>query len=288
MREIWSAPAKINLSLTITACRPDGYHIVDTVYQAINLADTVILEPQTGDADVTCVVTGPMAGGVPAGEDNLVARAAHVLAERTGHRVRVAITIDKRIPRGAGLGGGSSDAAAVLMALGKRYAVPDPEHTLNELASEIGADVPFFLRGGTQRGRGIGERLEAVDPPAERWGLLAWPGVRVSTAWAFSRYDASPTSADEANVFEPIVFAEHPEVEHAFAVLSDGPASVVRMTGTGGAVFGLYASERARDADRDRVTSALPDPDTSEVWAFRCIDLGVDQVSSHGSETSAA
>lgn len=288
MREVWNAPAKINLSLAITGCRPDGYHIVDTVYQAIDLADRVMLEPQTGDADVTCVVTGPMAAGVPEGEDNLAARAAHVLADRTGHRVRVTITIEKRIPYGAGLGGGSSDAAAVLMALGKRYAVPDPEHTLNELASEIGADVPFFLRGGSQRARGIGERLEAVDPPAERWGILVWPGVRVSTAWAFSRYDASPTSADEANVFEPIVFAEHAEVEHAFGVLDDGPASVVRMTGTGGAAFGLYTSESARDADRDRVVSSLPDPDTSEVWPFRCIDVGVDQLSSHDSEISVA
>jgi 4-diphosphocytidyl-2-C-methyl-D-erythritol kinase len=280
VREVWRAPAKINLWLEILGSRPDGYHDIDTCYQAIDLADTVVLEPSDLPG-VSCRVEGPFAEGVPEGEENLGARAALLLAERTGHEPRVSITIVKEIPAGAGLGGGSSDAAAVLVALARRFAVPDPEDTLVELAAELGADVPFFLNGGTQHATGIGERLVPVPPPAERWGILLWPGVAVSTAWAYGAYAESgrPLSAAgsmpgpvdwrmRANVFEPLVFERYPRIAEAAEVLRAGGSGVVRLAGSGGAVFALYpgwAGLRARLAEVRAAVGSWPG---ARCWPF--------------------
>ncbi|HJU86860.1 MAG TPA: 4-(cytidine 5'-diphospho)-2-C-methyl-D-erythritol kinase, partial [Gemmatimonadota bacterium] len=190
-REVWLAPAKINLWLAVGERRDDGMHELDTAFQAIDLADRIEITRAPAGVQVACRVDGECAEGVPVGEDNLAARAALLIAARTGHDLRVAIAIEKQIPAGAGLGGASSDAAAVLLALGHRFAVPDPEHTLGDLAAELGADVPFFLKGGTQRARGIGDRLTPAEPPTERWGILVWPGVGVSTRQAYGWLDAA-------------------------------------------------------------------------------------------------
>ena len=189
--EVWLAPAKINLWLAVGGTRDDGMHELDTGLQAIDLADRIEIARAPAGVQVACTVHGECAAGVPAGEDNLAARAALLIAARTGHDLRVSIAIEKRVPAGAGLGGASSDAAAVLLALGSRFAVPDPEHTLGDLAAELGADVPFFLEGGTQRAQGIGDRLTPAEPPAERWGILVWPGVGVSTRQAYEWLDAA-------------------------------------------------------------------------------------------------
>jgi 4-diphosphocytidyl-2-C-methyl-D-erythritol kinase len=280
VREVWRAPAKINLWLEIVGRRPDGYHEIDTCYQAIDLFDRIVLE-RSVEPGVTCRVEGPFAEGVPEGEENLAARAALLLAERTGHEPRVSITIVKEIPAGAGLGGGSSDAAAVLVALARRFAVPDPEDTLVDLAAELGADVPFFLNGGTQHATGIGERLVPVPPPSERWGILAWPGVAVSTAWGYGAYAESgrPLSAagsmagpvdwrKRANVFEPLVFERYPRIAEVAEVLRAGGSGVVRLTGSGGAVFALYpgwAELRARLAE---VRAAVRSWPGARCWHF--------------------
>lgn len=280
VREVWRAPAKINLWLEIVGRRPDGYHDIDTCYQAIDLADTVMLDPSERPG-VSCRVEGPFAEGVPEGEENLAARAALLLAERTGHEPRVSITIVKEIPAGAGLGGGSSDAAAVLVALARRFAVPDPEDTLVELAAELGADVPFFLEGGTQRATGIGDRLEAAPPPAERWGILVWPGVAVSTAWAYGAFAESgrPLSAAgsmagpvdwrmRANVFEPLVFERYPRIAEAADLLRAGGSGVVRLAGSGGAVFALYPSGAELDARLPEVRTAVGSWLGARCWPF--------------------
>ena len=117
-REVWTAPAKINLWLAVGSRRADGMHEVDTGYQAIDLADRIEIVRAAEGVEVDCVIRGDFVAGVPAGESNLAARAARLLAARTGHDLRVSIAIEKRIPAGAGLGGASSDAAAVLLALG--------------------------------------------------------------------------------------------------------------------------------------------------------------------------
>lgn len=283
-REAWLAPAKVNLWLAVGPLRDDGMHELDTGFQAIDLADRIEIARAPAGVQVTCSVGGAFAEGVPAGEENLAARAALLIAARTGHDLRVSIAIDKRIPAGAGLGGASSDAAAVLLALGRRFAVPDPEHTLGDLAAELGADVPFFLEGGTQRARGIGDRLMPAERPAEGWGILVWPGVGVSTREAYRWLDEAsarhgrtlppPGGAGRGNDFEPVVTARCPEAGRAFEVLASGPARIVRMSGSGSASFALYARESDRDGDLERVGSALAGLAGARHWPFGLVEHG--------------
>lgn len=299
MKEVWRAPAKINLWLRVTGRRADGYHEVDTCLQAIDLCDEVILEapPPGRGAELRCRVEGELAAGVPDGEANLAARAARLIAERTGHTLRLWLTVRKRIPAGAGLGGGSSDAAAVLLALARRFAVPDSERTLRDLARELGADVAFFLEGGTQFATGIGERITPASPPPERWGILAWPGPAVSTAWAYGALEMPASRAPEAipgeapatprrrslpagwkaagNRFEASVFERHPVVERALGVLAAGPSVTARMSGSGSALFALYASEAVRDGDLTRVRRELAGAPGARIWRFQFLPHGV-------------
>ena len=279
--EAWIAPAKINLWLAIVGRRDDGYHEIDTALQAIDLADTLLLEPTAGEAELECRVEGEWAEAVPAGEPNLATRAARLLATRTGHPLRLRLTITKRIPPGAGLGGGSSDAAATLVALARRFAVADPGHTLGPLAAEIGADVPFFLAGGTQRARGIGDRLEPMDPPAERDGILVWPGIPVDTAWAYRAWDEAagstvPPAELGQNAFETIVFDRYPPVRTAARILAGGEAAVVGLSGSGSVVYALYPDTAFRDADLARLRPLLSSVSSAaRVRPFGLIDHGV-------------
>ena len=285
-REVWSAPAKVNLWLAVGPRRPDGLHQVDTCYQAIDLADRVAIARAPAGTELACEVTGDFAAGVPVGEQNLAARAARLLAERTGHELRVSIEIEKRVPPGAGLGGASSDAAAVLLALARRFAVPDPEHTLVDMAAELGADVPVFLQGGTRRAGGIGDELERTAAPAERWGILLWPGVGVPTGEAYGWLDADRgDDADQplppslgggrGNDFEAAVGMRVPAAARGIEILAAGPARAARMSGSGSASFALYASERDRDGDLPRVRDAMARLPGGRFWAFECVDHGV-------------
>lgn len=296
-REVWQAPAKINLWLRITGRRPDGYHMLDTGLQTISLSDRVTLA--RSDGGVTCEVAGPASRGVPADDSNLAARAAAELGARTGRELRVGLELEKSIPAGSGLGGGSSDAAAVLMALAHRFAVPDPEHTLHDLALSLGADVPFLLEGGTQWVVGVGGEGVALCPPDERWGILVIPDVSISTEWAYRAWDESgagpsPPEVRESaqfgaqtlpddwrergNDLEAVVFGHHDEVGDVFTILSDGPRTVVRMSGTGSSVFALYTSSEVRDEDLRRVQSGCEGIGDVAVHPFECIDHGVRMV----------
>jgi len=186
------APAKLNLFLEVCHRRPDGYHEIDSVFQTIDLCDTVRL--QRADS-ITMAVGGPE--GAPADATNLAWRAAEALGGG------VAITLHKRIPPGAGLGGGSSDAAAVLIGLDQLRGLRTPAGRLAELALGLGADVPFFLqRGGAARCQGIGERVEPLqNPPDERF-LLALPNIETSTERVYGALDAGLTETSEtANFF---------------------------------------------------------------------------------------
>lgn len=284
--ERWIAPAKVNLWLAVGPRRPDGLHEVDTCYQAIDLADRIAIARAPAGIELECSVEGDMAAGVPVGEENLAARAARLLAERTGHELRVSIRIEKRVPAGAGLGGASSDAAAVLLALARRFAVPDPEHTLVDLATELGADVPFFLQGGTQRAGGIGDDLGPTAPPNERWGILLWPGVAVPTGEAYGWLDAERgEDADQplppslgggrGNDFEAVVGLRVPAAGRGREIVASGPARVARMSGSGSASFALYASERERDGDLQRIHDGMARLPGGRIWRFECVDHGV-------------
>ncbi len=175
-----AAPAKVNLFLHVTGRRPDGYHTLESLFALVDFADTLTLERLADDV----VLRTNDVPGVPA-ESDLALRAAHALKRATGTRQGVAVTVAKRIPQGAGLGGGSSDAASMLLALNRLWALDLPRARLAEIAATLGADVPFFVGGENAIARGIGDVLAPVTLPP-LWLALVVPRVHVATAGIFA------------------------------------------------------------------------------------------------------
>ncbi len=184
----WPAPAKINLGLRITGRRPDGYHELDSVFLPLDLADRLELETTPGDG-LSIDVTG-LTQGVPADDRNLAVRAAAAYLAAAGIRARITLRLHKRIPSGAGLGGGSSDAGTVLRALDARWPGALAPKRLAALALELGADVPFFLAPRPARVGGVGEVLEPLPGVPALALLLVNPGIALSTAEVYRAWDA--------------------------------------------------------------------------------------------------
>jgi 4-diphosphocytidyl-2-C-methyl-D-erythritol kinase len=267
------ALAKINLDLRVLGPRPDGYHELRTIFQTISLADTIEIAftpaPRT-TVDLACALDIP---------DNLVTRAAHLALQSIRKTGRVEMRLTKRIPMGAGLGGGSSDAAAVLLALPVLAGKTPALAKLLELAGQLGSDVPFFLLGGAAVGIGRGTELFPLPDLPSREGVLVATGVHVSTAAAYRRLSPRLTSesqqnkifsfqsqvwdrgsAQAANDFETVVFEEHPRLAALKRGLLRQGAESAMMTGSGSAVFGLFPT-------RAQVTRALKSLEKEE--AFR-------------------
>lgn len=259
-RATLSAPAKINLYLRILGLRQDGYHELRTLFHPVSgLCDTLAVEPgPDGDFYLRCPDNPALEG-----PSNLVYRAWKAYGEATGFKPGLFITLTKRIPMGGGLGGGSSDAAAMLRHLqslaGERALDPD---RLTELAARLGADVPFFLMDGPAWAGGIGERLTPATVDLTGMTLvLACPDIHVDTAWAFRAFDAAAhpepgdfltTSALDTknaspvsplpmvNDFEPVVFQAHPTLRKIKEKLIQDRASAAAMSGSGACLFGLF------------------------------------------------
>lgn len=248
----WPAPAKLNLFLRIPGRRADGYHLLQTVFRLLDWGDTVHLRPR---ADGAIVRHGDSAPGVPADSD-LMVRAARALQEAAKIAQGADIAVEKRIPAGGGFGGGSSDAATVLVALDTLWRTGLGLDRLAELGLRLGADVPVFVRGENAWAEGIGERLTPVDlPPA--WYLVADPGVHVPTAQLFQApeltRDAPPATmadfvsgAPLGNCFEPVLRRREPAVEAAFAALAR--VGSPRLTGTGSGCFVEFATRGSAEA----------------------------------------
>jgi 4-diphosphocytidyl-2-C-methyl-D-erythritol kinase len=258
------ALAKINLDLRVLGKRPDGYHELRTIFQTVSLADTLEIAFTPGRR--TAVELDDPAQ-IP---DNLVARAASMVLETTGATGRVSLRLEKRIPMGAGLGGGSSDAAAVLLALPVLAGRPIPLPDLCALGQQLGSDVPFFLLGGTAVGIGRGTELFPLpDAPASPALILA-PGVHVSTAEAYRSLSPSLTTESQENKifsfqsqtwavvdgaaakndFEAVVLERESRLAELKQRLARAGASPAMMTGSGSALFGLFR-------DREGVRRAL-------------------------------
>lgn len=240
--ESWPAPAKLNLFLHITGRRPDGYHLLQTVFQFLDFGDSLQFEVRR-DSGLRRVT--PVAG-LPESSD-ICLRAARLLQQASGTTRGVDIRLQKRIPMGGGLGGGSSDAATVLLALNRLWEL---DYGLDELAAfglQLGADVPVFVHGRAAWAEGVGERLEYIELP-EPWYLVIAPPAHVSTAEVFNDPDltrncAPITIRDLAagrggNVCEAVVRRRYPEVDRALNWL--GRYTEARMTGTGACVFGRF------------------------------------------------
>jgi 4-diphosphocytidyl-2-C-methyl-D-erythritol kinase len=266
------AYAKLNLGLRVLYRRPDGFHEIRTVFQTISLADR--LDISFTPARTTRIEIE----GTPEIPDNLIERAAHLVLECLSIHGSVSFHLNKQIPAGAGLGGGSSDAAAVLLTLPVLAGKALPADKLFMLATQLGSDVPFFLHGGAALGLGRGEELYPLpDLPAAR-GLLVVPEIHSSTAEAYRDLSPRLTSiplqnklrsfqqeiwrrggdgriAADDNDFEEVVFARHPELKQIKARLLSLGAKPAAMTGSGSAIFGIFA----RAGQLDRARKLFPD-----------------------------
>ncbi len=253
-RRTWLAPAKLNLFLHVLGRRPDGYHDLQTVFQIIDLCDTLHIEA-TDDGRIARdpPPSDPLLASLR-DEQDLCVRAARLLQTESGSPRGARIHVEKRIPAGGGLGGGSSDAATVLRALNVLWRLDWPLPKLAELGMQLGADVPVFVHGRSAWGEGRGERLTPVELPP-RWYVIVHPGVNVSTAAVFNdpqltrnsppltiaRFDAADW-ASTRNDCESVVRRRYPEVGAALQWL--GQYAPARLTGTGSCVFAAFADER--------------------------------------------
>jgi 4-diphosphocytidyl-2-C-methyl-D-erythritol kinase len=240
------APAKINLTLRILGTRPDGYHELRTMFQSLELHDTLTLAAARDAFSIEC--DDPRC---PTGEDNLVWRAAHTLwqcAGRRGELPGVRVQIRKQIPLSAGLGGGSSNTAAALRALAVLWGIAIDDDRLRTMSRSIGADVPYFFEGGTVLGLDRGDVLfPLIDrPPA--WVVLVLPDFGVSTKDAYRWWDDDHTEedmpSDNGNDLQGPVSTRHPAVAEMVARLQRLGTAHAAMSGSGSAVFGLFDSKR--------------------------------------------
>lgn len=255
------APAKINLFLHVTGRRADGYHDLESLFVALDFGDTVTLARRDDGA----IVRGVDLPGVPVAAD-LAVRAAHALQRETGSPHGVDLRVDKRIPQGGGLGGGSSDAASVLLALNRLWDLALRRAALMRIGRTLGADVPFFIFGSPAVARGVGERLTAVSlPPA--WVAVISPRVVVPTAAIFAAPELTrDTASAKIDVFsegygrndlQAAAVARFPDIAVALAALAQRSRSA-RMTGSGGSVFAKFASEAEAAAALATAVQAAP------------------------------
>ena len=270
------APAKVNLFLRVLGRRPDGYHLLDTLIVPVSLYDVIEIRrvpakrQQPANARITIDCDDP---AVPAGEENLAYRAAQLLLKQverpTG--IHIHIHIQKRIPLGAGLGGGSTDAAATLLGLNRLFKLNVSEARLERLALRLGADVPFFIRARPARAYGIGERLRPVRELVHFWLVIIYPGFPVSTAWVYNKLPkklTKPTPGNSiatslkrfdrltdllVNDLESVTLESYPKIRLLKEKLLREGAARGLMSGSGSSVFGVFGSKGLAQRAFDRL-----------------------------------
>lgn len=271
-----AANAKINLFLEVIGRRPDGYHDILTILQTIALHDTLTLEPDA-ELELVCDAVGLC------GENNLALSAARRLRDWSGTQLGARMTLRKRIPEAAGLGGGSSDAAAALLGLNELWSLGLSKTDLMPLAAELGADVPFFLHGGTALAEGKGETVTPLPSPSPMWVLLVIPKLVLErkTAYLYGLLSAADYSDGDGvrlladslrsgmpladlsprNTFQAVVERVFPVVHRCRKALLTAGATIVGLSGSGPTLFTL-ASERA---EAERLAGAVSGPDVLTV-----------------------
>lgn len=254
-------PAKVNLFLRVGSRRPDGYHSIETVFHSVGLWDEIVIKPSGS--------FGFSAAGLPspAGKDNLCVRAFNLLKPLAPSGAQVSIRLKKGIPAGAGLGGGSADAAACLAGLNGLWRLGLDRRELRRLAAKLGSDVPFFIEGGAALGTGRGEKLETLRSRLDRWCAVLKPAFGVSTRAAYRRLDSPRSGRPPARIssaatvsavrrgsaaglvtrndFEPVISGMHPKLGLMLGRMREAGLSPVFMTGSGSAVVGLAKNAKA-------------------------------------------
>jgi 4-diphosphocytidyl-2-C-methyl-D-erythritol kinase len=268
------APAKLNLILKVVGKRADGYHDLVSLMVPVNLTDTLTFAPGPRGITLSC-----RPEVLPKGNENLVVRAATAFYARIEQKPFLSITLTKKIPMAAGLGGGSSDAAATLKALNSLEGSPLDGKALAETALTLGADVPFFLQNLPAIARGVGEQLEPVRPWPAYWYVIVAPPLSVSTAWAYGNLKLELTTPENGSIVNPlrngwtrigdllendletVTAARYPIIGHIKSLLLEAGAEGALMSGSGPSVFGVFRSEetakRAKKALSSRVEAAV-------------------------------
>lgn len=252
--------AKINIGLRIVGQRDDGLHLLHTLFQEIDFGDHLTIR-SLPTADITLAITGATGKTLLPDAGNLCYQAAQLLQRKTGTRKGAYIHLEKHIPVGAGLGGGSSNAATVLRGLNQLWGIYLAEQDLEEMAVELGADVPFFIRGCLQLGEGIGEILTPLKVDLAHSILLLVPPIQISTAWAYSQWAGQkeqPAAAalDQlitqqpipwekfSNDFERVIFARYSQLKALKEDLLKAGAEYASMSGSGSTLYGLFTDRK--------------------------------------------
>jgi 4-diphosphocytidyl-2-C-methyl-D-erythritol kinase len=257
------APAKINLGLRVVGQRDDGYHLLDTIMVPVSLYDEIHIvaksarEVRSSNSKLTVTCDN---SALPTDEGNIVFRAANLIIKENSIQERVKIHIKKRIPIGAGLGGGSSDAAATLIAMNSLFRLNYSVRRLKRRAYGLGADVPFFIDRRPARARGIGERLTPINTLPWTWAVIVYPRFSVATNWVYRNFAAKLTKAMAntsiisplrkssgqqrllVNDLESVTLARYPRIKFLKKKLISAGAAGALMSGSGSAVFGLFDS----------------------------------------------
>jgi 4-diphosphocytidyl-2-C-methyl-D-erythritol kinase len=290
----FAAPAKVNFGLRILGKRPDGYHAIQTILQMLDLCDWLTFSPHdAGTIRLTCIPAG-----LPTDDSNLVVRAAKLLQQTFQVQQGVEISLDKRIPIAAGLGGGSSDAATTLLVLNRVWQLQRPPATLHYLAAQLGSDVPFFLDGPTALACGRGEILSPVSSPQPLMGVLLNPGFGVSAGWAYGQFKGQSSATDltmpsilqalgkrdltwladvMVNDLQPGVATAYPVIRQLQEALGAEGALVTFMSGSGPTVGGIFPpsvdlSSAVASLRRNSVWTVIPFTTLSESFhpELRC------------------
>ena len=278
--------AKVNLSLDVINRREDGYHNLEMIMQTVSLKDILTISVDT-DAGETIIEVECSNGDVPQNEDNLAARSARLFLEKARLTVAVKIYIEKNIPMGAGLGGGSSDAAGVLTALNEIFNNCLGMEELADIAGTIGSDVPFFLFGGTMLAEDTGTKLSSVSAPKEMIVLIAKPRFSVSTPYVYKHLclngdighpntknvikalknnDLKMLAQNAGNVLETVTATEHEEIGQYKEIMMQYGAVYALMSGSGPSVFGVFECENGAEKAYERLRKL-----TDEVYITKTV-----------------
>lgn len=259
---VLKSPAKINLGLKVLGKRPDGYHEIRTILQEIELHDLIYLRPVKTGIKLRCGDRH-----LPADERNLAFKAAHLVMEKTGFSGGIEIYLEKKIPVGGGLGGGSSNAACTIKGLNQLWNLGLTPEEMQILGAELGSDVPFFIYGGTALATGRGEKITLLSPLPETWLILVNPSLEISTPWAYKNLNLELTNhslnsniflpEDEEDIsfqqklrnelinsFEDLVIQRYPIIGKIKEFLIQIGARMASMSGSGSTVFGIFDNRK--------------------------------------------
>ena len=283
---IFTAPAKINLCLKVFSKRDDGYHEIETLFERISLADQVSIEPCEETTVIFC--DNP---GVPVDVNSLMGRAVRNFRKETGENLHFDIKIEKNIPIGAGLGGGSSDTAAILKGMNELSGFPLEEEALLELAGKLGADIPFFITDSRfAYGKGRGDIIEKIETPLEIWHVLITPPFEVRTKEVYGKVSAfsltnnkgidriftaffgesniSAIAENLCNDLQELTLRDFPSLGNVFSELQKEGAKGVLLSGSGPTVFGIFGREEAMETG-EKLKNVFPSRENWKVSVAR-------------------